>query len=103
MLGQLEVRVVGVDQLGAQPRALLQLRVARQLGDPELGQPALARADELALPAQLEVDLGEPEAVGVLGQRPQPGRPRARRTAGTATACGPRPIRPRSWCSCEIP
>ena len=43
------------------------------------------------------------EAVAVRGQRLQPRRVLRRRTAGTARRCSPRPIRPRSWCSCEIP
>ena len=60
-------------------------------------QARLARADQLALAAQLEVDLGEAEAVGVLGQRAQPrraGRPhqqaasRGARRARRARAAG---------------
>ena len=64
-----------VDPLGAHPGALEQLGVAGQLGDAELGQPALAGPDQLPLAAQLEVDLGQAEAVGVVGQRLQPRRP----------------------------
>ena len=102
--GARELRVGGDDRLGPRPRALQQLRVLGQARDPELPEPRLAGADELALLAQLEVDLGEAEAVGVLGQRPQP-RPtpgRARR-AGSASGARRGPTRPRSWCSWEIP
>ena len=103
VLGFGQLGIAGHDLLGVASRPLEQLRVARQLGHPELRQPVLARADELSLAAQLEVDLGELEPVGVLGQRPQPRRVLRPRTAGRSKACAPRPIRPRSWCSCEIP
>ena len=84
------------------PRPLEQLRVPRKLGDAELGQPALPRADQLALAAQLEVDLGQLEAVPRSASACSRGEllgPNSRHS----DACSPRPIRPRSWCSCEIP
>src|SRR5579875_571728 len=74
VLGLGELGVGRVDRLGAHPRALLQLTVAGQLGDAELGEAALAHPDELALTAQLEVDLGKREAIAVLGERTQPRR-----------------------------
>ena len=37
--------------------------IAQQIGHAELGQARLARAEELAGAAQLEVDLGDPKAV----------------------------------------
>ena len=73
-----------------------------QLGHAVLRDPVLARADQLALAAQLEVDLGEPNP----SASDASARSRAEslaRTAGTARRGLPRPIRPRSWCSCEIP
>ena len=61
------------DQLvGPRAGALEQLGVVGQAGDAELGQPALARAEHLPRPAQLEVDLGEPEAVALGGDRLEP-------------------------------
>ena len=63
-------------------RAIEQRSVGGQPRHAELGHARLARAEHLALAAQLEVDLGQPEAVGVLGQRPQAARTRAARTAG---------------------
>ena len=54
--------------------AVEQLGVLGQPGEAERLQAGLARAEHLALAAQLEVDLGELEAVAVVGQRAQPGR-----------------------------
>ena len=78
-------------------------RVVGQAREAKAREARLARARQLALAAQLEVDLGQREAVGVLGQRAQARRVRAARRAGTARGASPRPTRPRSWCSCEMP
>src|SRR4051794_25814734 len=68
-------RGVGVEQgAGAHARTLEQLGVLGQPGDAELGEPRLARTQHLALAPQLEVDLGELEAVAVVGERAQPRR-----------------------------
>ncbi len=102
VLGRLEQRVLGEQPLRARVGALEQCGVIGQPREAESRQAGLARAGQLALAAQLEVDLGQPEAVGVLGQRAQPRRllgPNSRHTE----ACSPRPTRPRSWCSCEMP
>ena len=59
----------------AHARAAQQQRlVAGQLGDAEAADARLARADELALAAQPQVDLGEREAVVVARERAQPRR-----------------------------
>src|SRR4051794_21277525 len=78
----LEQRVLGRAQLGvrveqrarAHAGALEQLGVLGQPRDLELGEAGLARAQHLALAAQPEVDLGELEAVAVIGERAQPRR-----------------------------
>ena len=57
--------VISGDALGHRPRAFEQRRVARQFGYLELLPAVLAGTDELALTPQLEVDLGEFEAVAV--------------------------------------
>src|SRR5215470_8364659 len=58
-----EVGVGGDDRLGLAPRFLEERAVAHQVGEPELGQPRLPRAEEFAGAAQLQVDLGNLEAV----------------------------------------
>ena len=66
------------DLVGAVARSHEQLVVLRQPRDPEHRQAVLARAEHLAGPAQLEVDLGEPEAVALVRDRLEP---RQRRVA----------------------
>src|ERR687887_797302 len=66
-IGLLEQRPLGVDQLGRPPTGLRdQLAISRQPRELEIGEPGLARAEQLSLPTQLEVDLRELEAVGGL-------------------------------------
>ena len=56
--------------VGHEPaRALQQVPICAEPGEPEIGQARLTRAEQLALAAELEVDLGELEAVRRLGQR----------------------------------
>ena len=101
-------RAVAAQQRRAPPRGpRAGRRVLGQLGDGEARQAVLAGAEDLALAAQAEVDLGQLEAVA-LARRPPPAaaapaRPPLRRRAGSGTACSPRPTRPRSWCSWETP
>ena len=64
-------RVVVEDLARPHPRPLEQLDVLGQAREAERLQAGLARAEHLPLAAQLEVDLGELEAVAVLGQRAQ--------------------------------
>ncbi len=68
--------------------AISSLRVLGQLGDGEARQAALAGAEDLALAAQAEVDLGELEAVALLSPPPPagaaPSPPPLPRRAGTA-------------------
>ncbi len=59
--GRCQLGVLGVDPLGARPRALEQLGVARELGDAELGEAVLARPDSSPSPRSCEVDLGQLE------------------------------------------
>jgi len=74
MLGDLELGVALEQLLGDLARALEQRRVVGQAGDLELRQPVLAGAEHLAGAAQLEVDLGQPKAIRVLGDRAQAGQ-----------------------------
>jgi len=74
VLGRGELGVVGEQGLGAPGGPLEHVGVVGQPGEGEPGQAGLARPGDLALPAQLEVDLGEAEAVGMVGQRAQPRR-----------------------------
>src|ERR1700704_2121276 len=62
-LGRAQLRIAVDERFGAGAGALEQRRVLRQLGDRELPDARLTRADELALAAQLEIDLSEAEAV----------------------------------------
>src|SRR5258705_10654390 len=58
-----QVRVSGPEPLGLGTCLRQQSRV-REIGDLELGQAALARAEEVAGPAQRQVRFGKLEAVG---------------------------------------
>ena len=84
--------------LVAQQRQQLELRAAS----------GLRRAQDVALAALLDVEAGQREPVGRGrdGVDPLAGR-RAGRHLGDQQAdarrAPPRPIRPRSWCSCETP
>src|SRR5438034_3386707 len=51
--------VLGNDRLSLQSRLLEDGGVTQQVGDAELRQAGLARAEELAGTAQLQVDLGD--------------------------------------------
>ena len=66
-------RTLVVDQaLGSGSRALEQRAVVPPVDEAEVGEPGLARAEELALAPELEVALGELEAVGRVDERLQP-------------------------------
>ena len=93
---------------GARP--LEQRPVAAEVREAEVGEAGLARAEQLAAAAQLEVDLGELEAVGRVarapGAAPAPSRsapPSRRETSRQYDCSAPRPTRPRSWWSCARP
>src|SRR5262245_10769213 len=62
----IELRVVLHDLLGVAPGELEQLRVLRDPCDPKWRQAVLARAEEVAHPADLQVGLGDAETVGRL-------------------------------------
>ena len=72
-------------------------------------RPGLARAEQLALAAELEVALGELEAVGRRDERLEPRRAMsvsssfARETSRQYDCSAPRPTRPRSWWSWARP
>src|SRR5262245_44675229 len=59
--GIAELGIDGDQRAGFASRFLEQGRVAKQIGDPELGQSRLACAEELARTAQLEINLGDAE------------------------------------------
>ena len=68
-----------VDELaGRGPRALDQVAVGPQPREAQVGEPGLARPEQLALAAQLEVDLGELEAVGRRARAPRGARAASR-------------------------
>jgi hypothetical protein len=56
------------------PRALEQLGIVWQLGEAKLRQAMLPRPDQLPLSPQLEIDLGQPKAIGGALKRAQAGR-----------------------------
>ena len=74
VLGRAQLRVGVEDRVRAAAGALEQLDVLGQPRELNCCEPGLADAEHLPLAAQLEVDLGELEAVAVLGERPQPAR-----------------------------
>src|SRR5262245_13195303 len=69
MLGRAQLTIGGDDRGGLLPRFLEDREVARKVGRAELGEARLPRAEELAVAAQLEVDLRDPKAVVGLGHR----------------------------------
>src|SRR4051812_22043419 len=69
VLGRLERRVLVEHPGGALVGALEQSGVLGQLRERKAREARLASSRQLALAAQLEVDLGEPEAVCVLSER----------------------------------
>ena len=83
--------------------------VGRQVGEAQQRRARLARAQELARAADLQVAARDLEAVARLGHRLQPRLARCRRQRRACTAArrplatAPRPTRPRSWCSCDRP
>src|ERR671915_1653080 len=76
MLRLLQAGVLEQDRVGAVAGANEQLGVLGQLRHAELGQAVLARAEHVAGAAQLEVDLGEPEAVALVRDRLEAREPR---------------------------
>ena len=81
--------------------------VLGKLRDAEARQAVLAGAEDLALAAQREVDLGELEAVALGLRSPPDAGGRSSEPASAkrmqCDSCSPRPTRPRSWWSCESP
>src|SRR4051812_42887678 len=71
-LGRRQRRVLVEQARRARVGALEDVGVLRQPREAKAREAGLPRPGELALAAQLEVDLGEREAVAVLGERPQP-------------------------------
>ena len=67
VLGGLQARIGVEDRAGVVAGALEQLGVVREAGEAVELHAGLADADHLALAAQLEVDLRQPEAVAMLG------------------------------------
>src|SRR4051812_4514636 len=65
VLGLLEPRVAGKQGVGAVGGQLKQRQVLGQARDLEGGLAVLARAEDVTLIAQVEIDLGEPEAVAL--------------------------------------
>ena len=91
-------------------RLLEQLAVLRDPREAEVGEPRLARAEERAAAADLEILLGELEAVRRRRPAPRAGRarsrsapPSGRRSSRQYDCSAPRPTRPRSWCSWARP
>ncbi len=101
---------VGVDDLerrvAGQPH---ELAIAAQRRQAQVAAALLRRAHQRALAAQVEVDLGQLEAVGRRHQRLDPRARRGRRrrarrvTSQHCDSWAPRPTRPRSWCSWAMP
>ncbi len=97
MLGGAQLGVGGRHQLAVAPGQLEQLLVLGQAREAIAADTGLARAHEFALAAQAQVDLGQAEAVGVLGQRPQArgalgtGGPQEVAQRGVLTAADPAP------------
>src|SRR5205814_3915330 len=67
-----QLRVLGDDRLRLAPRLLEDGGIAQQVRHAELGQSRLARAEELARTAQLQIGLGDLEAVVRTGHRVDP-------------------------------
>src|SRR5437870_6138866 len=65
VLGRLQLGIARDDRLRPRAGTLLQFGVVGQTGHAELPKPGLARAHQLALLAQREVDLGQSKAVAV--------------------------------------
>ncbi len=92
------------------PRPFKQRAIGAQLREGEVGEAGLARPEQLALAADLEVGLGELEAVVRADERLEARRARTRsappwaaRRAGSTTARRRGPTRPRSWWSWASP
>ena len=108
VLREAEPRIARHEPAGVLPRLLEQPGVGEEAGRPELGEPGLARPEELAGAA----DARDRPRRG--GSRPA-SRPSLRaagapssdwaRSPGGCRRTGPRrdPTRPRSWCSCARP
>ena len=92
MLGVFEARVRTMIRRRGRARAR-QVGVLRQPRHLELGQAVLARAEELARAAQLQVDLGELEAVALVRRSPRAaaalGSPKRMQSDGVLAAADP--------------
>src|SRR6266568_3594904 len=70
-------RALGVDEVsGELARALQQPAVPAQVREAEVAEPGLARPEQLPAATDVEVDLGELEAVRRADERLQPGNGR---------------------------
>ena len=103
VLRRLQAGILEQDLIRAVARAHEQLHVLGQARHPELRQAVLAGAEHVAGAAQLEVDLGEAEAVALAARSPRDAAASGSPNRMQSDACSPRPTRPRSWCSCESP
>src|ERR1700722_14809237 len=73
-VGRVVPGAVGLEERACEhPRALEELSIDAQSREPELADAGLAHPEQLALAAQLEVALGEHEAVTDLDQRLETG------------------------------
>ena len=79
VLGALEARIRLQGPARQEARLGELAAVAAQAGDAQVGRPGLAHAEQAPLTADLEVQLGEAEAVAGLGQGPRAGGPLLRR------------------------
>ena len=99
-LGRVERAVPGQHGQHLAPRAREQLAVLGQSSDPEAREAVLARAQDLALAAKREVDLGELEPVAALWRSPPSAAAPAPTPASAnrmhCESCSPRPTLPRS-------
>src|SRR5690606_10483952 len=101
-------RIVREQVLGQLARRLDQFGIAVEVGIAQQRHAALARTNELARAADLEVLARDREAVGVLEDDLEPRTPGLRPgLGGDQDGCGFRraapPTRPRSWCNCASP
>ena len=102
VLGLGELRIGGEDVRAAAAGAVEQVGILWQAGDAVALEAGLAQPDQLALASQLQIDLGEREPVAWAASARSLAEslgPNSRHSEG----CVPRPMRPRSWCSCEMP
>ena len=105
MLGRGELGVRGDDRLGPCARASSSSGASSgRRATRNWPQPRLARADQLALACAARRSISarrKPSECST--SAPQPRRAAAARQRKQRRGCSPRPTRPRSWCSWEMP